>query len=262
MSLTIFGETDMVRVSRAPGWSAERGDYLTEVWVGTRTAAEAYFTAAKGSGNYDDVRLEITKGRGTVTLALTADTTAGGFPVDPEPVWELIGQDATRDLRAFGGGTAAGVAFNAAADQADLEAVRRTIETATFTTLPAGDPDLTYAKLLLRGTVEFIRSTAILRSTLTVNSRTVATLNWHGTDRAWKLNGELGSPNPPGTGSSGILGAIADMPDYDGSKKQWLKRAPQIRSLDRGRFQLTHEWWFSKRWSYVLYEGDNEADNP
>jgi hypothetical protein len=41
-----------------------------------------------------------------------------------------------------------------------------------------------------------------------------------------------------------------------------LKRAPQVRSLDRGRFQIVQEWWFSKRWSYALYEGDSEADNP
>jgi hypothetical protein len=125
-----------------------------------------------------------------------------------------------------------------------------------------GEPDSTYAKLLLRGVGEFVRSTAILRATTVVNARTVAKASWEGVDRAWTLSGESGSPNPPGTGSAGIVGLIDDMPDHDDEKKQWLKRAPQVRSLDRGRFQIVQEWWFARRWSYSLYEGDNEADNP
>jgi len=32
--------------------------------------------------------------------------------------------------------------------------------------------------------------------------------------------------------------------------------------LERGRYQISQEWWFARRWSYTLYNGDNEAGNP
>jgi hypothetical protein len=265
MAITYIGtSTSLTRVRRYDRWRAESGDQIVEEYVGPLSVAESEYIVAKSSGFWDEVEFSRDKGKGMLTLAVSTDaTTGGGFPIDPKPVWEVVGQDLFRNIRAFGGGTTAGVVFNAAADQEDLEAVRLRVESAEIEgLLPLAEPMSTYARLLLRGTNEFVRSTAILRSTIVVNSRTSAKASWVGVDRAWKLSGEAGSPAVPGTGASAIVGVIGDMPDADATKKQWLKRAPQIRSLERGRYQIAQEWWFSRRWSYALYDGDNEADNP
>jgi hypothetical protein len=263
MAVTVHGFDGATLVDQTKGWASETGEYLTYTYAGPVDKIETAYTTAKGSGSWDRVEKRIDGGKGTLVCTVTADSFSGGWPVDPDPVWEVVGQDLFRDLRSFGGGTAAGVAFNAAGDQEDLEAIRRAIERAEWVgPLMVGEPDSTYAKLLLRGVGEFVRSTAILRATTVVNARTAAKATWDGVDRAWPLSGGAGSPNPPGSGSAGIVGVISDMPDYESGKKQWLKRAPQVRSLDRGRFQIVQEWWFSNRWSYALYEGDSEADNP
>lgn len=263
MSVIVHGFTGATLVDTTHGWATETGEYISYVYEGSKGAIDAAFTTAKSSGSWDRVEKRIDGGKGSLVCTVSADSFSGGWPVDPDPVWEVIGQDLFRDLRSFGGGTAAGIVFNAAADQEKLEEVRQAIERAEWVgPLMVADPATTYAKLLLRGVGEFVRSTAILRSTTVVNARTAAKGSWTGVDRAWSLTGGGGAPNPPGTGSSGIIGSVSDMPDYESGMKQWLKRAPQIRSLDRGRFQIVQEWWFAKRWSYVLYEGDNEADNP
>jgi len=263
MAVIVHGFTGATLVDTVKGWTAEAGEYLTYTYAGSKDAIDTAYTAAKTSGAWDRVEKRMDGGKGTLLCTVTADSLSGGWPVDPQPVWEVIGQDLFRDLRSFGGGTTAGLAFNAAGDQEDLEAIRRAIERAEWVgPLMVGEPDTTYARLLLRGVGEFVRSTAILRATTIVNARTVAKATWNGVDRAWALTGAGGAPNPPGTGSAGIVGVISDMPDYETGKLQWLKRAPQVRSLDRGRFQIVQEWWFSKRWSYVLYDGDNEAGNP
>jgi hypothetical protein len=265
MAITYIGtSTALTRVRRYDRWRAESGDQIVEEYVGPLSVASTEYASAKSSGLWDEVEFSRDKGKGMLTLAVSTESTAGGgFPVDPKPVWEVVGQDLFRNIRAFGGGTAAGVVFNAAADQEAMEEVRLRVESAEIDgLLPLAEPMSTYARLLLRGTNEFVRSTAILRSTIVVNSRTSARASWAGVDRAWKLSGESGSPSIPGTGASAIVGVIGDMPDFSAAKKQWLKRAPQIRSLERGRYQIAQEWWFSRRWSYALYSGDNEADNP
>jgi hypothetical protein len=263
MAVIVHGFTGATLVDTVKGWTSEAGEYLTYNYKGPVAAIETAYTTAKASGSWDRVEKHIDGGSGSLSCTVTADSLSGGFPADPQPVWEVIGQDLFRDLRSFGGGTAAEIAFNVAADQEALEAIRQGIERADWVgPLMVADPATTYARLLLRGVGEFVRSTAILRSTTIVNARTAAKASWTGVDRAWPIDGGDGSPNPPGTGSSGILGVISDMPDFNDEKKQWLKRAPQVRSIDRGRFQIVQEWWFARRWSYVLYEGDNEADNP
>jgi hypothetical protein len=85
---------------------------------------------------------------------------------------------------------------------------------------------------------------------------------YKGVDRAQRLHGDDGSPNPVFLGQAQLMTALNEIPEADHTKKQWLKRMPQTRSIGRNHYGLVYEWWFARRWSYATYAGDNEDGNP
>ena len=257
--MTILGDNAFTQVATRVGWDKQFGWTTTKEFEGPRAKTDAYANNYVNKPEVARVEKDIRNGKGVVTVTWVDDDGGLGIALSTfldNDVWEVIGQDLFKDIRAH-------QTFNQDNDQAALEEVREAVEKANKNfAVPANDPEKTYYKLLLRGVKEFVRSSAILRRTVVVGPNSLEVANWTGVDKAWKLRGESGSPDLRTTGDAKIIGVISSMDEYDSTKKQWLKRAPQVTQLSRRQFRITIEWWFARRWSHALYAGDNENGNP
>ena len=264
---TLTGSTVAVRTSKGRLWSIEGGESLTETWEGSRAAISAKYIALQGAAGVDHLDVKNNGGKATLTVYYADSDTAGGGGIataEQNTVWELVPQDMFKDIRQYGGGLAGTQAFNGdgAGVQEEFERLQKLWKQGKLAAEVVADPFLTYQKLLLRNVTQYVRTAAILRSTIRIGRNSDLAAGWTGVDQAWKLDGEAGSPSPSGFGSGAIIGAIGLMAEADATKKQWLKRAPTARPLGRGRFNIGQDWWYAARWSRNQYLGDAEAGNP
>lgn len=255
MAAGIVGLDDLTLISTDKGWNRGTGETRIEVWEGPITKINERFELLKNTPDIDKIQKSTVDGKGrlNITIVNSGDEVPGSNFAD-NAVWELIGQDLYKGLRAH-------QTFSVAADQSKLEDTRKFYEEGLGGVGPHdsdGAPFTTYLNLLRRGTEEFVRSVAILRQSLVVGSRSTEKADWENVDRAVTLSGT----GLDGTGAQAIIGAIDTMPEANSGKKQWLKRAPQLRTSGDRRFTIVLEFWYAKEWSKVLYEGDEGDDNP
>ena len=252
MTTAAIGLATITRIRRRKAWNVGRGDHYVDTYKGPLADARTQYDAWRQSQGIDSVTLEEDRGVGTIDLIVQDETPGGGGQTTQalDEYWEVIPMEIYKPARSH-------PTFADFANQGQLEAVRRAVLEGRDITPAAGAPS-TYRNLLQRGAEEYVRSQFVLQKTIEVGRRSAVAASWIGVDRAWKLNGEAGSPSPP----SVIIGAISDHSDYDATKKQLLKKAPNTRQIARGRFHIVHSWWFSRRWSALYYSGDVEAGNP
>lgn len=251
--LDVLGVDGMSRVGRRRSWSKNSGLGFTEIFEGPVDKAKIFYESFINGPDLDEVTFSQVKGKGVVELFQSdndpeaAISTTG---IDNE-FWQIQPQDLWKSVRAH-------QTFNINALQDDLEAARLFYETAGAEgTKPTAGAPKTYFDLLLRGVEEYARSVPVLQQTIRVSKRTTIEASWDGVDRAHVIGAAPG-PTPP----TSILGVINNMPEADDTKKQWLKRAPQVMEESDARFQIITHWWFARRWSETLYEGDVENGNP
>lgn len=263
MTAPSFGATGMTKVSQTKGYNKTTG-YTTRIrYVGLRAAAVTAFTSWVADPAVDDVQW-VDEKKGIIDVTYVDDTLGGGGggggTWDADSTWELIAQDVQLPLLTFGGRAEAPAisAFNKDADQTVLAQVKEAVAQNKRLVLVAGTAN-DFQNLLCRGVTEYIRNCVILRQSLNVKRTSVAVCRWTGVDRAWLFSGESGSPSHV---PAILIGSVSAMPDYDATKKQWLKRAPSLQQIGRNRFKLTQDWWFQRNWSYILYAGTNEDGNP
>lgn len=268
MSATVLGLDGYTQVGTRREYTQDLGLSTVISYEGPIDKIDALFASSVLSvqaGNVDKVTTSKKDGLGVVELSYADGDASQDDPntIQNNTIWELIGQDLYKNLRSYGGEVSGSQAFNAAADQSALENVRLYFETAkTQGTVPSGEPQETYYKLLMRGTDQYVRSAAVLRSSITVSRRSLVAGKWIGVDRAWTLDGQTGSPNLDTVGQGAIIGAISEMEEADAAKKQWLKRAPQITMSSKRSYSITQEWWYARDWSHNLYDGDDLTTNP
>ena len=259
--LDVIGEDEMTRVSHREVWTQLRGSGFRSVWVGPEDKAREYYDDRVNDDDIDDLELDIDGGKGTVTIT-SSETNINGGTLNTQAlntVWELIGQDFEKDIRQH-------PTFSEYADpdlataQKALVQVWNEYEKGNFAFAPAAGEPTTMRNILRRGYTNYMRSLPILRMSVAVSRRSDLSASWAGVDRAWTISSETESPDPP----TELLGTIASMPDADATKKQWLKRAPQVRQVGRHDYSIVQEWWFADKWSFLLYEGTEESDgsNP
>jgi len=227
------------------------------MWSGDPVAVNTAFNGYVNNPFIDEVSFNLEGGTPRLELVY-ADSSDDGESEETtlalNSVWELLPQDLYRDIRAF-------QTFNQAADQTKLEDTRKFFEEAHSGNGPHnadGAPYTTYLNILRRGQSEYVRTTAILQQSIAVSKRSTIAANWLGVDEAWKIDGEAGSPSPPAE----LIGSVAAMDEADSTKKQWLKRGPVERQINRYQYSISQQWWYARRWSKTFYNGDDEADNP
>jgi len=251
---SILGLNDYTLVRTSKGWDKDKGSSISREYHGPIEKIDNLYESLIGDISIDTIDRTTQMGKGVLIITAADDEN----PNNPEEndLWEVVGQDLYKDLRSH-------QTYNQDADQADLEEVRRAIETVDLNFAePANEPEKSYHKLLLRGVDQYVRTTAILQRSIQAGPRSLLKASWTGVDKAWKISGEDGSPNLRTTGDAAIIGYLQEMPEYDENKKQWLKRAPQLRQVGKRRFALVYQWWYARRWSHSLYDGDNEDGNP
>lgn len=278
---TIYGYNDFTLQSKTRTWTPDKGYGWTYVYGGPLDKADAFFESKVADITSDSVTLDTQDGMGVITVTVIDDDGQGN-PQNSEDndLWEIVGQDCYKDLMTFrglreGNGwkqpwisfTRDGFDDSGNTDelnkvQTACATIRKGIEEGTpeIYTINAGwsdySPQVYYKRLMERGVTEYVRSTIVLRRTITAGRRSAIKASWAGVDRAWKLDGEEGSPNLKRNGQAALIGVIEDHPEYSPDLKQWLKKAPQIQEIGKRRYSITYEWWFALSWSSVLYAGD------
>ena len=249
--MKIIGADALTLVSQNQVWSSDRGARLRTVYKGPPDKAKAAYLSYLNDPAVDEVTCD-TLGSGTLEVFINEQTSAGPSPNNEElnVTWEVVPQDVYKDVLQH-------ETFATYATPKNLANVRSEYERGNTDYAAVAGVPTTYQTMLNLNYQQYLRSIAVLVKTVRVGSRSSIVASWKGVDRAWKMN-EPNGPNAPTL----IIGAVNDLPEYDVTKKQWLKRAPSVRQSGRREFSLVYTWWFARRWSYTFYEGDNETGNP
>jgi len=243
-----IGTEDATKTGSVQTWSRRDGEVLTETYEGPIDAINTIYGSLKDSV-YDTLNVRRNGGKGVLELTVSDDNQS----LAQNDIWELLGREIVKDLRTHQD-------FNQTADQMYIDKAVTAINTgvgATINTTGWTTPAATYLAIRLRGTSQYVRSQPILRRSIRTSDRGVLDVAWDGVDRAWKLNGQTGSPNPP----ADLVGDINGMPEANSAKKQWLKKAPLKRQVTPQLYEVAFEWHFARDWSVTLYEGTAGSEN-
>ena len=244
----------MTQVSTRQKYTADNGLTTIYTYEGPAEAAQTLFETFQDSvllGEALNTDKENKDGFSRVTVEYANEDE--GAVTEENETWNLVPQDIEKPLRSYDGAVSESVAFNADADQKALEKVRQAWERAEDYT-PAGDPSTTYQKHLYRGTTAYTRTGCILRRVIKVAADSDVVAGWSNVDRAQKL--EDTGFDETASNNAGIIGSISEMPESDSTKKQWLKRAPQLTPIGDNKYSIVQDWWFAREWSANLYDGD------
>ena len=250
----LIGEDVVTQTGRRRGWTKAQGRSFTDTFRGKKETLEDFYESKVDDDSIDGVQFINDSGRVSVEVTTQDESPTGGGESTQvlNEFWEIIPQDMWKNIRAH-------QTFNKDDEQGNMELARQNFEN--------GKPPLIaglvanaeiYQKLLLHGQEEYVRTAVILQNTVRLGPRSALSGNWEGVDKALRFDNDPGSPDPP----SAIIGTLDDMPEFDDTKKQWLKRAPIVREVQRRRFEIITQWWFARRWSESLYGGDAEDGNP
>jgi hypothetical protein len=217
------------------------------------------YDTAKAGSEWDDINYKKGGGKGVLVL-----TKSGAFASREPPTggdqstdttigvrWEMVAEQLWQPLRA-------NPEFRQEAAQLGLNKVRTEFERGNVNYVVVNATLLAYQRLLNRGVEQYLRHVPVLQATITVSSRSIIAASWVGVDRAWKQDGQDGSPEPP----TALIGTLGNIKNYQSDKKQWLKLGAQLRQVSDYEYEIVQQWWWARRWSFLLYEGDEETDNP
>lgn len=262
--IEIIGLDDAIQAGVSQTYSVA-GQNTIYTYHGPKDAVAALYDTLKleiDSSTYSTTQLAYSYTDGDATLTVTYPTSdpASGWltPADGilETFWEIGSNEIFRHIRSHD-------TFNKDTDQSVLDAVDEIIETKAWDRIPtevAGEPQETYCKLLRRGTTEYRRSTPVIRKTTVISRKK----KWSDLDDIWSSVDKAVTVSSIGLPSYMGTSFFTGWDLYDGTKKQWLTKAPSIRQQDKDKFEVIQEWEWCYRWSKTLYDGDIEADgsNP
>lgn len=243
MTATLYGLNGLSIVGRKRV-TGPQGQSTEVTYKGPLDKMRTEFTARVTSG--DQVSFDDRVG-GSITITYPDDDGSGGGAAteSANSVWEMDSVEIIRPISMH-------PTFNPnpkdAALDADIQAARKAIATAT--TFAPTTPVLgqKYYDLLAHGSEEYIVSVPVIKKTVTVGKKSTIVASWTDVDKAVLLS----LINPP----SALLGTIGNIPGADATKKQWLKKAPQLRGITTSKFEIIYTWWFSVQWSSTLHNGD------
>lgn len=252
----VIGDPAATRVSRVRTYDVNKGLGYEERWEGTPAVVEEKFNQVRLDTAIDTARYESVGGVGVLTQIILDDDGIGGGQTTEEQnsFWEVLPMDLYKPLKNhefFSENTTS-------LQDAELEKYRGLVEMAKdFSVDGLGEPTKTFVQIFRKGTDEYLRTQVVLQKTVPLGRRSVIAASWAGIDRAHVLNTADPGPNPP----SEIIGIITALPDYISGAKQWLKRGPHISQITNARYTITYTWFFARRWSKLLFGGDNVKGN-
>jgi hypothetical protein len=255
MSVEVIGFDGVTESGRQRGWSTNDGHNLTVTYQGPSTKLEEFYNSLIGNVTVADMRFAVQQGKTSLYVLYYDTTITSGNAENNEQintVWEVVGQEIQKDILAH-------EYFSTSGYDEYFIKIRKYFESkpydSTFyATISSVQQQADYYNLLAKGTEVYIRSHFIVRKSIQVASNSQVAASWDGVDRAHAW-GNAPGPDPSGSLNDKLIGAIANHPDWDSTKKQFLKCAPQIRQVAKGKFSITQDWIFAKGWSARLYAG-------
>jgi len=251
---TIIGLNGYSEVSRSETYSKSGGRSAKITYEGPLDKIDELFVALIGDPAVDTLDKNRSNAKGVLTVGYVDDDGSGGGGSTEEnnTTWELVPNDIYKPINGFNNGA---VNFADANYVQELQDILRKIRQGQAVARPAGNPQQGFFDLLMMGVEEYVRTGVTLRKSINVSLRSTLVANWTNVDRAVVIA-------DTGLDDSHLIGTIADMPEANSAKKQWLKRGPTIRTYGQGKYTIAQDWWFARRWSALLYGGDVEAGNP
>jgi hypothetical protein len=278
----LAGDPGYTELTPETGWSRSSGFFTTRKFVGTRdgitTLANTFAIANSG---VDQITPTFDGLKGELTVRIVDGTDSQGLPGKEMPVWECTENALVKPIeahplfagclpldmqfarecfeRAWSIGRLANVdettkaalsaPFNKAYSSDNIEVVVGPPFAITFVDVGPDANLLSYFNLLWKGTTDYFDSGFNLTKTTTVSLRSVLKAIYTGVNQVVSL----ATIDPP----TALLGALSDLPYADGGHGQWewLKRAPQVRSKEKGMYEIVYSFWGAERWSSALYNG-------
>lgn len=239
MPLDVIGSTESVEQGIQKRLAPGGGEAQVRTWRGLNTAVEQLYETVKllalTDPTYQDVQYNA--GRGNATLTVTQATqqsiTATDVENGVETVYEMFPNEFTKRVEQapyFDTLTAAQIAQVYQSYNAGI--------LSTDTGFTSKQLDL--MKLLERGTTEYFATGYVLRVTKTVSGRANVQASFTDVNR-------VVTPNVNNGTIATLIGALPT--------GEWIKRAPVVRRVNRVKWLIVYEYWWSETWSAALYGG-------
>ena len=217
-------------------WTLKDGERQKFEWQGTRDIIEPLYQSLKtstgGVADYDSVEYDPGRGKAICTaVKVISPGDVGSTQIEDDCIiYELDTNEESIPIQSH--------PYFESLDSADIQEIMQEIaEYGTGSALTGKSKDL--FNRLAFGAEEYIRSSYVLRETKTVSDRTLITLSYV------NVNEVVTPPSP-----AGLSGIIKSLP-----AGEWLKKAPQVRQLDRTHWQIITEWWWAVKHDSCLYTG-------
>lgn len=243
---TVKGNTDIIQLADKRTWNLTDGVQTFKRFAGTADAIKAKFNelSAATDPGVDDIQEDIEGKGGRLICRVFEDSgsTAGGNTEALNAVWEVIAQDVMKPIETH-------------SDFDSINTLRkRNIENyvkdkakavSDGITAPSGAAELSLAGYFAYQVLDFPLTELLLRKSTILSTKSAITASYTNMNRVVTL----ASINPP-TMLLGVLTSLPKMSGVDGAW-EWLKKTPQIRQVEKRKFQLVYTWHGVERWAEI-----------
>jgi hypothetical protein len=243
---TILGDSNIIQLPDKRVWNLTDGWTTLKRYTGTSDAIKAKANElASSSSGVDNIDEEITGKSGQLICKVIEDSgsSSGGNTEEANALWELIGQDILKPIEQHAD-------FLTAITPNRKRQINKYIEdtikaTADGIPAPSTDVEKALAGYLSHQTLDFVLTQLIIRKSIILSTKSSITASYTSMNRVVTLE----SINPP----SILLGTLTSLPLEDGTSGawEWLKKAPQLRQVEKRKFQLIYEWWGAEKWAEI-----------
>lgn len=238
---SIIGQKSVLEQGKQRMWKAERGWATVRTWVGSKAACNAYLVTVQSSGATE---IDCSEDGPTSTITATypdaQDSSLSALQSTQNITWELLGNDLEKNLKTFY--TIFNQATGTAAQRQDLNAAEKAIKEATAINAGWYAGAQTYFKLASQGIESYLLTQYVLHKSIKVGGDGVVAASLANVNKV--------------EAPSGVPTILFSVPTDDGQGTlEWLKKAPRVLYLGRGKYSIDQQWWGAARWSNELYGG-------
>jgi hypothetical protein len=243
----ILGKNDVTEEAKRTEWRDGQGFFVVRKFHGPeekidRKAIELMNTA-------DSFTID-TKARYSRLMAYFSD----GSPIqttfgqnDLDQYWELDSEVLEKDIRTHPFLDALGDEDAKAQKIEELDAAIEQGQGRTLLAANPASPIKEYIQLRLIGVESYTTDTYILRRVNVCANNTARKAAFTGVGKV--------ANKAPIEGNQVSIKSRAGKPKFSLPAGEWLKRAPQVRQVGRGKWYIVEEWWYAEKWSKTLYSG-------
>ena len=234
----ISGRTDAMPQPTQRTWDPTNGMQISVPYAGTADAIRSQFNSLVGVVGIDKLAENINGISGTLRMTVVGSS---GGPGDGNAnlfVWEVEPQDILKPIETHPDFWN----ITAAEKTAILKAARNGDPLPGY--LQDDDQQELYA-YYAHQFLDFPVTDIFVRCSQTLSIRSDVQANYDNINRVVPLT----AINPPVV----LLGALSDLPYYDGGHGpwEWMKKAPRIRQIARSKFQLAYVWQGAEKWAKI-----------